>query len=228
MISVGPAIREVPVSTATWQLPLHKSWRLFLIAMSSISTCQYPGFDTGAQNNSEAIRSTLNSPNVISDSSASVAPKKTENILDFSTLSRIMQSKTLKCGPSDICGKLNPKIPSKGTRLKGSSDSSVEATKLPCVQMLPTQILSLMKTPLISPVPKVMVTTSRSPPLSTGLSGSSAKAISTAVFDKAGSNRLCEVQASSVQCFVGSSRLPLPVSKTTMNSWAGEPIRIFP
>merc|ERR1719247_864496 len=104
-------------------------------------------------------------------------------MLDFKTLSRIMQSKTLKCGPSDICGRLNPKIPSKGTKLKGSSDSSVEATKLVCVQMLPTQMLSLMKTPLISPVPNVIVTTSRSPPLSTGLSGSSANAMSTAVVD---------------------------------------------
>merc|ERR1719321_1896728 len=176
--------------------------------MSSISTCQYPGFDTGAQNNSEAIRSTLNSPNVISGSSASVAPKKTENILDFSTLSRIMQSKTLKCGPSDICGKLNPKIPSKGTRLKGSSDSSVAATKLPWVQMFPTQMLSLMKTPLISPVPNVIVTTSRSPPLSTALSGSSAKAMSTALAEKEESNLLCEVQASSEHCLDGISKFP--------------------
>merc|ERR1719313_272195 len=131
------------------------------MVMSSIATCQYPGVEMGTQNKSLAMREDLYSPKLISLSSASAAPKNTEKMFDDSTLSLIMQSRTLKCGPSDICGRLNPKIPSKGTKLKGSSDSSVAATKLPWVQMFPTQILSLMKTPLISPVPKVMVTTSR-------------------------------------------------------------------
>merc|ERR1719440_1596542 len=66
-------------------------------------------------------------------------------MFDFNTLSLIMQSRTLKCGPSDICGRLSPKMPSKGTKLKGSSDSSVATTKSPWVQMAPTQMRSLIK-----------------------------------------------------------------------------------
>mmetsp|Transcript_87580 Transcript_87580/g.272177 ORF Transcript_87580/g.272177 Transcript_87580/m.272177 type:complete len:233 (+) Transcript_87580:282-980(+) len=228
IMSVGPAIKDVPVSTATWQLPWHNSWRLSPMVMSCISTCQYPGFETGTQKRSPAMRAALYSPKVISLSSLSEAPKNTEKTLDLRTLSRIMQSRMLKCGPSDICGRLSPRMPSKGTRLKGSSDSSVAATKSPCVQMLPTQMSSLMKTPLISPVPKVMVTTSRSPPRSTAPSGWSAKATSTALEERDASKRLCEVHASSVHCLEGKSRFPLPVSKTTRKRCGGLPTPTWP
>ena len=124
-----------------------------------------------------------------SDSSLSVAPKKTEKTLLFKTLSyrctdgrttsistrthspmgvdhltRMKQSNRLNEGPSDICGRLSPHIllththaphrmsaqppslcvcsyPSKGTRLNGSSLSSVAAIKLALQQMVPTHTL---------------------------------------------------------------------------------------
>mmetsp|Transcript_81289 Transcript_81289/g.174004 ORF Transcript_81289/g.174004 Transcript_81289/m.174004 type:complete len:205 (-) Transcript_81289:355-969(-) len=194
---------------------------------SSICTCQYPGVVTGAQTRSEAMLSRLYSPKVISLSSPSL-PKKTAKRLRLSIPEAVRRSSTENVGPSAMSGKDKPRMPSKGTRLKGSSDSCVAATKLPCVQMLPMQMSSFTKTPLISPVPKVMVTTSRSPPFATALSGVSAKATSTALVERDASKRLCEVQASSEHCLEGSSRFPLPVSKTTSNSCGGEPIEIFP
>mmetsp|Transcript_52706 Transcript_52706/g.140077 ORF Transcript_52706/g.140077 Transcript_52706/m.140077 type:complete len:255 (-) Transcript_52706:161-925(-) len=228
-MSVGPAMREVPVSTATWQcLSLHSPCFLFLMVMSSISTCQYPGLDTGTQNNLEAMRDSRHSPNVTSLASSSSAPKKKEKRLCLRVPSRIMQSRTLNRAPSDICGRLRPKIPSKGTRLKGSSDSSVAVTKLALVHNSPTQTVSLTKTPLISPVPNVIVTTSRSPLAGTALSGESAKAISTAVVDKLTSYRLWAKHAASVHLTEGMSKLPDPVSKTTTNFWGGDPMEISP
>merc|ERR1719408_545369 len=110
-------------------------------------------------------------------------------------------------------------MPSKGTKEKGSSDSLVDATKSPCAQMSPTQMLSFTKTPLVSPVPKVIVTTSRSPSGLTASSGWSANAIWTADADFFGLKRLCDVHASSEQLVDGNKRLPDPVSKTTRKGW---------
>merc|ERR1719454_1337830 len=160
-------------------------------------------------------RSGLYSPKEISLGSSSVAPKKTEKRFSLSTFCLIMQSTRLKASPSLICGSARPRMPSKGTREKGSSDSLVEATKSPVAQMSPTQILSLTNTPLVSPVPKVMVTTSRSPSGFTTASGWSANAICCALVDFFGSYRLWDVHASSEQLVDGSSKLPDPVSNTT-------------
>mmetsp|Transcript_6656 Transcript_6656/g.12062 ORF Transcript_6656/g.12062 Transcript_6656/m.12062 type:complete len:254 (-) Transcript_6656:202-963(-) len=221
--SEGPARSEVPVSTAAWHLLLQRCCGWSPTATSSISTCQYPGLDTGTQNISLAMRWALYSPKEISLSSRSSAAKNTENKFFFKTLSRIMQSKTLKCGACDICGRPNPKMPSNGTRLKGCSVSSVTAIKLPWVQMSPRQMWSFMNTPLISPVPKVMVTTSRSPFGLTSSSGASAKATLMAVREDELLKRRCILHASLAQAVDGMMRFPLPVSNTTSNSCGGVP-----
>merc|ERR1719238_2528555 len=219
MMSDGPAKRDVPVSTATWHFSPQSFWTFLSKVTSSIATCQYPAVVTGAQMMSPVKRSVLYSPNEISLGSSSVAPKNTEKRFSFKTFCLIMQSTRLKLSPSLICGSASPRIPSNGTSENGSSDSLVDATKLPLAQMSPTQILSLTKTPLVSPVPKVIVTTSRSPSGLTAASGWSAKAIWVAVFDFFGLYRLCDVHASSEQLVEGNKRLPDPVSKTTRKGW---------
>mmetsp|Transcript_48160 Transcript_48160/g.148760 ORF Transcript_48160/g.148760 Transcript_48160/m.148760 type:complete len:229 (+) Transcript_48160:143-829(+) len=228
MTLVGPASWEVPVSTATWQSAQRPCF-LLLMAMSSICTCQYPVCrDTGCQNMSEAMCSVLMSPKVISELSMSESERKTEKRGRFNASLLTNLSMMLNSGPCDIFGNASPKTPSKLKEVKGSSVSSVAPTKRTLVQRLPMQTSSCRKTPLISPVPKVMVTTSRSPPRSTALSGWSAKATSIALWEPEASKRLCVVHASSLQAFEGSSRFPLPVSKTTRNSCGGFPTVTLP
>mmetsp|Transcript_20021 Transcript_20021/g.58133 ORF Transcript_20021/g.58133 Transcript_20021/m.58133 type:complete len:205 (-) Transcript_20021:278-892(-) len=198
-------------------------------SMSFISTCQYPFSVTGAQYNSLAMRSRRYSPKVISLCSPSL-PKKTPNKLSLSVPEFTSRSTIEKCGPSAICGKERPRMPSKGTKLNGSSLSSVAATKFALQQTLPCpkQTLSRTYTPLISPVPKVIVTTSRVPSAPTGVSGLSAKAICAAVALTPASKRLWFVQASEEHSREGRSKLPLPVSYTTMKLCGGLPTLTCP
>mmetsp|Transcript_46789 Transcript_46789/g.141939 ORF Transcript_46789/g.141939 Transcript_46789/m.141939 type:complete len:226 (-) Transcript_46789:78-755(-) len=225
MTLVGPASWEVPVSTATWQSAQRPCF-LLLMAMSSICTCQYPVCrDTGCQNMSEAMCSVLMSPKVISELSMSESERKTEKRGRFNASLLTNLSMMLNSGPCDIFGNASPKTPSKLKEVKGSSVSSVAPTKRTLVQRLPMQTSSCRKTPLISPVPKVTVISSRAAPRRDGEPSASR---SSAVVEALRSKRLCIAQARLWQCVEGSIRFPLPVSKTTVKVCRGVPTSSFP
>merc|ERR1719401_2863601 len=220
MTLVGPASCEVPVSTATWQF-WQRDWGLLLMAMSPISTCQYPvGLETGSQNIADAMCSCLMSPKVISELSISESDRKTENSGCFNALLVTKWSITLNSGPCDICGSARPSTPSKLKEVKGSSVSSVAPTKRTFVQRLPMQTSSCKKTPLISPVPNVTVISSRRAPF---WEGEPSTWTSSAVAEDLRSKRLCIVHALFWQYVEGSIKFPLPVSKTTVKACRGVP-----
>mmetsp|Transcript_48130 Transcript_48130/g.105055 ORF Transcript_48130/g.105055 Transcript_48130/m.105055 type:complete len:227 (-) Transcript_48130:243-923(-) len=220
MTLVGPASWEVPVSTATRQ-----SSQIVCIlpskVMSSICTSQYPAVPvTGTQKSSEAMWSSLTSPKVISDVSASESERNTEKIGFCNTECTDKRFIMLKLSPWAMLVKAKPSTPSKAKDAKGCLLSSVEEMKAPTEQALPTQMLSSRQRPVMCPVPKVIVISSGS--MSDATSDPSQFRF-LAVDDFCCMKRSCILHASLEQSSPGTIKFPLPVSKTTENSWAGVP-----
>mmetsp|Transcript_30519 Transcript_30519/g.94835 ORF Transcript_30519/g.94835 Transcript_30519/m.94835 type:complete len:223 (-) Transcript_30519:182-850(-) len=127
-----------------------------------------------------------------------------------------------------------PRMPSKWKLLKGSSESAVAATKWrrrhsgrpEAAAWLETfatplrQTRSSTYTPVISPVPKETVTESRGP-LSQVLP---CLPMSRADSEPLRRYRVWALHVSLLQYMLGSTRWPLPVSKTTVIAIAGVPI----
>mmetsp|Transcript_26242 Transcript_26242/g.59380 ORF Transcript_26242/g.59380 Transcript_26242/m.59380 type:complete len:245 (-) Transcript_26242:21-755(-) len=128
-------------------------------------------------------------------------------------------------GPCAICPSASPRTPSKLNEVNGASDSSVEPMNLPGVHKDPTQSLSSNKIPVTSPVPNVIVIWSRSP---SGFTWDPSASMSTAVVEVFRSYRRCIMQAALWHSVEGTTKLPLPVSNTTVNSCGGVPTASFP
>mmetsp|Transcript_101074 Transcript_101074/g.268716 ORF Transcript_101074/g.268716 Transcript_101074/m.268716 type:complete len:252 (-) Transcript_101074:198-953(-) len=223
--SEGPASCEVPVSTATRQ-SLQMLRGCPLKAMSSIRTSQYPLLpETGTQKSSEAMCSSLTSPKVISEASASESERKTENTGFFNKSSLERRLIMLKACDCDIEGSARPRTPSKPKEANGDEDSSVEAMKFPMEQALPTQIRSSRQPPVMRPVPKVMVIWSGELLAATSLPS---QLMDLVLEDFFSLKRSCIWQAELAQSGPGTMRLPLPVSKTTVNTCAGVPTPMSP
>merc|ERR1719329_1706327 len=97
----------------------------------------------------------------------------------------------------------------------------------PRSQTLPIQMLSCKQRPQISPVPKVIVTSSRGAACAQSAALPS-QLTSFTVEECDSSNFSCAWHASLLQSFAGTSKFPDPVSKTTANVWAGLPICKLP
>merc|ERR1719265_3020021 len=128
----------------------------------------------------------------------------------------------LKSSPCDIVSSARPNTPSKANDLNGLRLSYVAAMNDPRSHTLPMQMVSCKHLPQISPVPKVMVTSS------CGGSWPSIGAVpsqltSRHVGDCDWMKRSWTAQASLLQSSAGTMRLPEPVSKTTEKVWTGEP-----
>mmetsp|Transcript_45107 Transcript_45107/g.70390 ORF Transcript_45107/g.70390 Transcript_45107/m.70390 type:complete len:267 (+) Transcript_45107:124-924(+) len=194
--------------------------------MSSIFTSQYPDpGTTSTQNISEAICSDLMSPKVISDVSEFEFERNTENndLRNFwPSASCAIKLNSLPCA---MLGSASPNTPSNSKEANGCWLSSVDAMKAPWAQSPPMQILSVRQCPVIWPVPKVIVTSSGCSPDSTS---EPSQLTCWTDEDCSSTKRSCFRQAKLSQLSFGTMRLPLPVSKTTVNDWGGVPILSLP
>mmetsp|Transcript_80709 Transcript_80709/g.210527 ORF Transcript_80709/g.210527 Transcript_80709/m.210527 type:complete len:254 (+) Transcript_80709:425-1186(+) len=157
----GPASSDVPVSRAAWQPDPQMFMDSPLKAISCMATCQKPGLATGTHESGPAMCSSRRSPKRTSlSSSLSSSAKNTEKRPRRRRPSFTSASTREKPCSSDSRGRARPRMPSKGTSLKGSSLSLVAEMKFMSAHMKPRQTASLAKWPDTWPVPKVMVTES--------------------------------------------------------------------
>merc|ERR1719158_2132079 len=82
-----------------------------------------------------------------------------------------------------------------------------------------------MHRPVISPVPNLIVTSSPSEP---GRIAEPSQFTSVRVLDDFSAKRWCFMHEELSQSMAGTSKLPLPVSKTTEKDWAGVPMWSWP